>query len=249
MPYLHGKWPKYLIPYFRLNEVIHIKLSDKVVVVSKDLFRYFQKFKTNKKVEYIPNGTNSNLSIISPRLKKYKYVFVAGRIIYIKGLHLLLKALQENSDNSNLLVIGDLFHENKYLEDIIDPLTSNLNITFKEVIFKKELLFNEIASAEFFIFPSLVEAMSTILLEAASIGIPIICSDIVQNKDIFTEKEVLFFKSGDDIDLAEKINYANNNHDEMIKKAKNAQEKVNSKFNWRTIAKRYGNVYNTRRGS
>jgi glycosyltransferase involved in cell wall biosynthesis len=245
MPYLHGKWPKYAIPYFKINEKIHLHLSDKVVVVSKDLFRYFKKFKNQKKIEYIPNGTNIHDLKTDPIKKKYRYAFVAGRIIYIKGLHLLLKAMHESNDSSKLLVIGDLYHEYGYKQNIIDPLSSRLDITFRDVIFKKEVLFQEIKSAELFIFPSLIEAMSTVLLEVAALRIPIICSDIVQNRDIFEDKEVLFFKSDDVADLKDKIYFASKNSNIMLQKAENAQKKVRSEFSWNNIGEKYKTAYNT----
>lgn len=242
MPYLHGKWPKYLLPYFRINEKIHIWLSSKVIVVSKDLYRHFKKSNFKQKVNYIPNGTNSELSIHVPR-KKFNLVFVAGRIIHIKGLHILLNALNKSNLSLKLLVIGDLYHEENYKSETLDPLMSSLDITFKDVIYKKEQLFKEILSADFFIFPSLIEAMSTMLLEVASIGVPIICSDIIQNRDIFSDKEVLFFKSNDSDDLKKNIDFALNNSDIMIEKANNAKEKVSSEFSWDTIGLLYNKVY------
>jgi len=43
------------------------------------------------------------------------------------------------------------------------------------------------------------------LLETAWTKTPIICSDIPQNSSVFSDDEVLFFKDGDSIDLAKKI--------------------------------------------
>ena len=94
-----------------------------------------------------------------------------------------------------MLAIGDLNHEKNYKKNLIDPLTPNLKIEFKKVIYDKNILFKEILSSKYFVFPSLIEAMSTMLLEVASLGVPIICSNIVQNRDVFSDDEVLFFKS------------------------------------------------------
>ena len=53
------------------------------------------------------------------------------------------------------------------------------------------------------------------LLEAASTGTPIICSDIPENTQVFEEHEVLYFKDKDDNDLAKKLQWALKNEEEM----------------------------------
>lgn len=83
------------------------------------------------------------------------------------------------------------------------------------------------------------------LLEAASVKTPIICSDIKENKDIFNEDEVLFFKTNNEIDLSQKIDYALNNIDEMKLRAEKALKKLQREYNWENISKDYSNLYNS----
>ena len=83
-----------------------------------------------------------------------------------------------------------------------------MNIEFMGLIREKEKLFKYIRNARLFVFPSYSENMSIMLLEAASLKVPVICSDIPENKTVFNEKEVLFFKSENEDDLAEKLKYA-----------------------------------------
>ena len=83
---------KYLIPYFFINEKIHLQLSNKVIVVSKSLQRHFSDNNRSKKIEYIPNGVNINAKSEGASQNLYDLSFVAGRIIQIKGLHLLTRS-------------------------------------------------------------------------------------------------------------------------------------------------------------
>jgi glycosyltransferase involved in cell wall biosynthesis len=100
-----------------------------------------------------------------------------------------------------------------------------------------------IREARFFIFPSYNENMSMMLLEAASTGTPIICSDIPENKVIFDEQEVLYFRSEDQNDLAEKIGWAMSHPQQMQERSVRAYEKVRHDFTYEKIALVYQDLY------
>ena len=80
------------------------------------------------------------------------------------------------------------------------------------------------------------------LLEVASLKVPLIISDIPSNKAVFDEDEVLFFKTGDEIDLSKKIIYANDNPDKMQYYAKNAYNKLCNNHLWKNIANKYDKI-------
>ena len=86
--------------------------------------------------------------------------------------------------------------------------------------------------------------MSMMLLEAASVKTPIICSDIIENRDVFNEAEVLFFSLDIKEDLEKKIEWALNNNAEMQQKAEKAYEHIVNTNNWQSISKNYLNLYN-----
>jgi glycosyltransferase involved in cell wall biosynthesis len=85
--------------------------------------------------------------------------------------------------------------------------------------------------------------MSMMLLEAVTVNCPILCSDIVQNKDILEESEALFFKVKDVDDLSDKISWALTNPEQMKIKAQNAREKFLKEYNWASIASQYNQIY------
>jgi len=146
--------------------------------------------------------------------------------------------------NGLLVIAGDLEQIEEYKNEIFS-LSKSLNIIFKGLIKDKKELLTIIYNSTLFIFPSLLEAMSMMLLEAASVKTPIICSDIKENKDIFNEDEVLFFKTNNEIDLSQKIDYALNNIDEMKLRAERALKKLQREYNWENISKDYSNLYNS----
>ena len=228
--------------YYPIMEIIFLKLSNIIVVVSKPHRDYYQS-KSRKPVYFIPNGVSSKCSY-SPLKIKYKHylLFAAGRIIGIKGCHVFLKSLLKLNYKSKVLVVGDLDQIPKY-RDQIHQLANYLDVEFTGLIKNTTLLMSYIKQAKLFIFPSFVEAMSNMLLEVGSLKIPIICSDIPENKAIFNDDQVLFFKTGDENDLSLKIEWALNNNSLMKDKAKRAYKHLMAHYNWDTIATEYDKLY------
>ena len=97
--------------------------------------------------------------------------------------------------------------------------------------------------AKLFIFPSIIEAMSNMLLEAVSVKTPIICSDILENKAVFDKNEILFFSSEDSDDLTEKIKWALQNPVNMKLRAEKAYKRLVKNYNWSDIASQYDDLY------
>ncbi len=82
------------------------------------------------------------------------------------------------------------------------------------------------------------------LLEAALIKVPILCSDIRENKAVFNSEEVDYFKAGDVNDLALKINNYFNNRQAFKLKADKAYIRLLNNYQWKDIAMEYARVYN-----
>jgi len=144
--------------------------------------------------------------------------------------------------DGKLLVAGDLKQMPKYAKEL-SKHSKGLNVVWLGLIKDKEKLFNTICQSDIFVFPSAIESMSMMLLEAASLGVPIIASDIKENKDIFTTDEVLFFRTGDARDLADKYSWAITHYNNMIAMAKAAQEKLRTQYAWPKLAVQYDKVY------
>jgi glycosyltransferase involved in cell wall biosynthesis len=240
--YTNTKWSKWIHPYFKINEWFQAHLSNALTVVSRSLISHYNKMIPVEKINYIPNGITT-LSLADTRTANGDYIlFSAGRIIPIKGLHLLLSALRQIGFNGKLIVLGDLTQHKKYAAEVI-ALSNGLDVEFKGMIKEKSLLNAYISNARLFIFPSTIEAMSMMLLEVASLQTPVVCSDIVQNTDIFARDEMLFFQSESEADLAAKITWALANAGEMTAFAEKAFERLKAQYLWSHIAEQYDIVF------
>jgi glycosyltransferase involved in cell wall biosynthesis len=237
-----GKWPSYMNFYFRINEYLLLRLSNIVTSVGKPLAELYQK-SGYKNIYYIPNGINMNQSISSDPLAYKDYIlFAAGRIIPMKGCHVMLEALKKIDYNGKVLIIGDLNQIPSYKEKLL-ALAKGINVVFIPLIKNKDILLNYVKNARLFIFPSGYENMSMMLLEAAFTKTPLICSDIPENTSVFSENEVTFFRAGNVSDLSEKIIFALNNPDKTGVLKNNAFKLLSEQYNWHKIAGLYDALY------
>ena len=238
---LTSKWMRYKY-LFEFEDRYFLKHANFITTVSLKDKRLVKELIPEEKIMYIPNGVNSNLKI---KANKGNYIsFAAGRMLPDKGCHTFLEALDLLETKEKAIVMGDLKQNLEYENKLLQWQKKIGGIQFTGLIKEKKRLFELIAGSKFFVFPSVNESMSMMLLEVAALKVPIICSDIPENKDVFNDKEVLFFKVKDAKDLSKKIDFASRNPDLMKKYAKNAYECLERKYLWSSIAKEYKSVFN-----
>jgi glycosyltransferase involved in cell wall biosynthesis len=243
-PQESSKWNIIARTYFHLMEFIFFKIpAHTIVSVAKHTVDDYQS-RTKRKMHYIPNGIIINeIENCLPEINYKDYIlYSAGRIMETKGCHIFLHALKKINYMDQVIIIGNLEHDPRYIEELY-LLAQELNVKFAGLIKDKKLLMSYIKNAKFAVYPTFLEGMSNMLLELASMKTPVICSDIPENTIVFNEKEALHFKTGDSNDLAEKINWALNHNDEMVSRAKLAYKKIEEVFNWSKIAKEYDKLY------
>ncbi len=248
-PYRRDKWNGFTKGYFRLMEYVFIYSNVTLTSISKPLAKYYND-KYDKNVLFIPNGIKEfgtidiykgedflhKCNIIKPYI-----IFAARRIMSTKGLHTMLEALLLMGWKDNVVIAGDTSHNIKYVNKIKHRY-SGLNLLFVGYL-DLPVLSSIIKLSDLFIFPSETEGMSIMLLEVMIVGSHIICSDIPENKLLFTEDEVLFFKNKDAKDLMDKIYFALENKSNMEQRSMNAKNKIKKEYYWPVIAQEYKALY------
>ena len=84
--------------------------------------------------------------------------------------------------------------------------------------------------------------MSMMLLEAASLQAPIICSDIPENQEAMQDK-VLYFRSENTADLERKIQWALEHPGDMACMAQQTCRHVTDTLAWDKIVSQYDQLY------
>lgn len=228
--------------FFIIAERLFLWSSSIVTVVAKPLQETY-KSEFNFEADYIPNGIHLDNEIDEGKPYGDDYLlFAAGRIMEIKGCHTFLEALRELDYKGKALVVGNM-NQTKGYEQRIRDLADGLNVEFLPLIKEKPILYSLVKNAKLFVFPSLVENMSIMMLEVATMRTPLICSDIPQNKAVFGDDETLFFKTSDSKDLAQKITFALEKPDVMQQKVEQAYKKLIAEYSWQSIAAKYSAHY------
>lgn len=244
------KWGRAARFLIRLMEYPFVYLSNYATSVSR-LDTDYLKARYKRNVIYIPNGVDRCIEfdlekvgskLLQVGLEPGNYLmFAAGRIDPTKGCHLVLEALNQIGNPFKLVIVGDLNQVPSY-SDHLRKIADENQVVFIPPISDRQLLFGMIKQARLFIFPSTDEGMSMMLLEAASLQTPIICSDIPENK-IVMQDNVLYFHSEDAADLACKIESALNHPSEMSSLGQKASICVKENLTWEKIVGQYEDIY------
>jgi len=205
-----------------------------------------------RRVKYIPNGIDreekpdkdaARRVLAECGLAEQGYLlFAAARVDPTKGCHTLVEALHRLGRPLPLLVVGDLHHKVGY-EDQLRELARGLEVVFLPRLDDKGTVLGLVALSRLFVFPSTVEAMSMMLLEALQVGAPVLASDIPENTSVLPPGWPVF-RAGDAGDLAGRLHLAL----AMPEAEKEAltcrgREWVTGLYDWDRIAEAYERVY------
>ncbi|WP_445756014.1 glycosyltransferase family 4 protein, partial [Polaribacter sp.] len=194
-------------------------------------------------IELIPNGVNTECSIEKNYSHK-KRIVSTSRLTPQKNIESLIISFSKlllYFDDIVLCIYGD-----GPLRENLIFLASSLNIPKERILFfgnvnETKRIFNY---GDIFVLPSFVEGMSNSLLEAMSLGIPCVVSNIQENVEVFSNKDAaLFFDPYNNDDFVEKLKViieSDSLYDYLSFKAKDLS--VN-KYDIEFIAENYINIY------
>lgn len=246
--YVRDKWGRIAKVLMQINEYLFMHFSDRITSVSQPLAQWYQS-RYSQPITYIPNGVENEPPIddeaAEATLRTHGVIgnfiiFTAGRLDPTKGCHLVLEAFKRVDSPCQLLVVGDLSTVPSYGQEL--RRMADDRVRFIPFIQYKGEVLGIMRRASFLVFPSTVEAMSMVLLEAASLGVPVVCSDIPENISVLKEYAV-YFKSGNVDDLTGKMDWALSNLPGLRKTGLAAQALVRQRNSWDTISKQYLELY------
>jgi glycosyltransferase involved in cell wall biosynthesis len=113
---------------------------------------------------------------IKPVYEKEDYIIFVGRLSYEKGIMTLLQAMKELNDEVKLLIVGDGPLRDEVIKFIQKNNLKNIKYLGPQ---KREKVLELIGKAKFLVFPSLwFEGFPMVLLEAFSVGTPVLASNL-----------------------------------------------------------------------
>jgi glycosyltransferase involved in cell wall biosynthesis len=195
--------------------------------------------------------TNLEASILENVKATFKYnpaniyLLCIGRLVKDKGIPELVQAfvaLQHSHRNLKLILVGDF-------EEQLDPLPAETQYQIKHNGDIKHITWTDhveyyMSLANYFVFPSHREGFPNVLLQAAAMQLPIICSQIEGNVDIVTHQQTgLIFTKQNIEQLQHQIEYAIANPATMQQMANELYNVVQTDYKrenmWQNILQRY----------
>lgn len=249
--YEREKWGVVARRLIRANERFSVKWATIATAVAATQARSLSE-RYRRPVEHVPNGVDATersagaeaLALLERHgLESRDYVlFAAARVDPTKGCHTLLEACRLMQAPPEVLVVGDLHHASGY-EGRLRKLAEGLPVTFVPRLDNKSVLMGLLQHCRVFVFPSTVEAMSMMLLEALAAGTVGIASDIPENTAILPESYPTF-AAGDAGDLRCHLESALAWDDRKRNSLKDCgREWVHERYDWDRIAAQYEELY------
>jgi glycosyltransferase involved in cell wall biosynthesis len=164
-------------------------------------------------------------------------VTFVGRLIYAKGVQDLIVAFSRTKTialDTKLLIVGDGPHR-VTLEALGHQTICEDDILFLGQKNQAELI--EILSAtDIFVNPSYSEGLPTCVMEAASIGLPVIATDVGGTREVIVDHQTgLLIKPADTAQLAQKLRELLSNTELRRDLGANARIFVEQGFGWDKI--------------
>ncbi|MCX8182827.1 MAG: glycosyltransferase family 4 protein [Crenarchaeota archaeon] len=222
----------------------YINNADRIIAVSRAAAIFISHF-TDKEVAIIPNGVKVEEFV--PQTKKFdgKSVLFVGRLVYRKGLHLLLEAIKQVVDEKRdvELTIAGSGYLSPILRAAVKTTGLQDNVFLREGLGKSELV-NLYQRANVFVLPSIFgESFGIVLLEAMASKTPIVATAQGGVREIVKHMETgLLARKNRTEDLAKGILTLLEDKELSERISSNAFREVR-KYDWDIIVEKIEEVY------
>lgn len=241
-----NKWGNLASKYIKLGEWMAAKYADEVIVLSKNIQKYFKDV-YDRNTKFIPNGIEKNDLIEIDEIdklwgiKKNEYILYLGRIVPEKGLTYLIDAYKKIKTAKKLVIAGGASDTNTFFEEIKEMCQNDDRIIFTGFV-EGKVLSELYSNAYIYVLPSDVEGMPISLLEAMSFGNCCVVSDISECVEVVEDKAIIFEK-GNVLDLKIKLEHLIKNKSIVEKYKEQSSLFICKKYKWDDVVDKTLCVY------
>jgi glycosyltransferase involved in cell wall biosynthesis len=211
-----------------------LEWANAITVVSKDAFDYYKKLGLN--VFHIPNSIDiKSLSTKSDR-RYNKQIIFAGRLSSEKGIDVLCELIEILPSDIHLIILGSGPKEN-----LIKNIKKS-NVDYLGYLPKNETI-SLIRGSDILVQPSLIEGISSTILEAMACKVPVITTNVGGNNEIIEHNQTgILIEPNNTQKLLEEIMKLFTNPEVKNRLINSAYTNV-QKYDWKNVGKLYLNLY------
>lgn len=170
-----------------------------------------------------------------------------GRLDWVKRAHLLVQALPmilEAEKHARLLLVGD-GDQRRDLEILVAKMGLNDTVRVFGWVPHNELQ-RVYRSADCLCLPSIWEGFPKVILEAMSMQVPVVASDIPANREILLGGELgCLVNNPDPASWASAVNALLANPVQAVLRAERASRLLDERYRWSHVAERLDSAYET----
>jgi glycosyltransferase involved in cell wall biosynthesis len=215
------------------------KRAKAVVANSQGLRDLAHKFDPKSPIAVIPNGVDLERFHVAQRRWQPARLLFVGRVVYQKGLDVLLQSLAGlKKMDWTLEIVGD-GPQRATLENLAGSLSISERISFSGWKQAGELV-AAYARANLFAYPSRHEGMPNALLEAMASGLPAVATHIAGNEELVAHEETgLLTPSDDAAALQARLAELIGDTAARQRMGAAARERVAARYSWQRVATEY----------
>jgi len=241
--YRRDKWGRFFRSLSRLAERIFMTTPSRCTAVSRTLSTYYAQH-YGRTAEYVPNGVTfappGRQEHLEPLgIEKDRYILFVGRLLATKGPKLLIDAYKRVRTDLKLVIAGGSSHTADYESLLRREASENIRFVGYQYGERLRALY---ANCRLFVFPSYIEGLPLVLLEALSFLRPVVFSDIPENLEI-ADGLGIPFRCGSVDDLAGKLEYALAHAAELQDRRQAMIERLSGEYNWDRVTDKYIQIY------
>lgn len=235
------KWNKYARKFLKLSEKFAVKYSDIVIADNKGIADYIREEYGIEAKIVAYGGDHVNKTVLTDNVKKMyslpdKYAFKVCRIEPENNIELILQAFVMES-SLPLVIVGN-WSVSEYSIKLKAMYNDYKNIYLLNAIYDKYILDQIRSNCTVYIHGHSAGGTNPSLVEAMNLGLPVICYDVVYNRET-TKNRAIYFKDKNDLCVfLENIS----NYD-LTNLASNMKIVANEEYCWDIIVQKYEELY------
>lgn len=207
-------------------------LIDKNVTIgvqSKQWHKYYSKILPNSNCLEVSAmaAEEFRLNSFSRNCRFFRTILFVGWLIPEKGLIELIQAFSifsKTNLEARLRLIGPFFGNEDYWHDLLKKFAISDRVDLVGPIYNRKILVDEFNAADSFVLPSHFEGFPVALIEAMTLGLPCIGTDVGGIPDILDNGNAGIIVPPNDADsLLLALNNLSNNHDLRIRLSETAK--------------------------
>lgn len=253
-----AKWNYFIRKYWKLSEKLMVKHADLLICDSKNIEKYIQEdYKQySPKTTFIAYGADTSKSTLRDDDEKllnwYKekgvqakeYYLVVGRFVPENNYETMIKEFMKSNTKKDFVLITNV-EQNKFYETLKNETHFNQDkrIKFVGTVYDQQLLKKIRENAYGYLHGHEVGGTNPSLLEALATTDLNLLLDVGFNKEVGEDGAVYWNKEeGNLANLIDKLENINN--DQLKELSTKAKQRIDSKYSWDYIVRKYEDLLN-----